>query len=90
MAPRIRHQFVTVSTPCNNTLNVAHTNDCRIVPGLLAHLKELHDEDEHHKFFGLDLEYTADQRDVAVIQIAYKKHVMVFQWSRYKTRSLVG
>ena len=90
MAPKIGEQYVNVRTPCGNTLHVAHTNDSRVVPRLLARLTGLHDADEHHKFFGLDFEYTADQRDVAVIQIAYKKHVMVFQWSRYETRSLVG
>ena len=90
MAPKIGEQFVDIGTPCGNTLYVTHTNNSRVVPRLLARLKELHDGDEQHKFFGLDLEYTADQRDVAVIQIAYKKHVMVFQWSRYETRSLVG
>ena len=76
MAPAdIGIQYLPVSTPCGNTLNVAHTNDCKAVPKLLARLRELHEGDEHAKFFGLDLEYTTNGRDVAVIQIAYKKHV---------------
>jgi hypothetical protein len=78
---RIGIQFTDVTTPCKTLLDVAYTNDCARVPGLLADLKRWHDEDEH-KFLGLDLEYTANGRDVAVIQLAHKNHVMVFQWSR--------
>ena len=41
---------------------------------------------EHEKFLGLDLEYTADQRGVAVIQLCFKHHVLIFQWARYVLR----
>jgi hypothetical protein len=39
-------------------------------------------EEKKHKFMGLDLEYTADRRNVAVIKLCLNKHVMVFQWAR--------
>jgi hypothetical protein len=52
------------------------------VEGFLSNFEEWLQEEEH-KFMGLDLEYTADGRNVAVVQLCYKKHVMVFQWARY-------
>ena len=80
---KIGHQLTEVIAPCKTALNVVYTNDCNYIPVLLGNLRQWHDADEHNKFLGLDLEYTADGRDVAVIQIAYKNRVMVFQWSRY-------
>ena len=76
-------KILPVATPCGKTLHVAYTNNCKILPEALDRLRKLHEADEHHKFFGLDLEYTANQKDVAVIQIAYKETVLVFQWARY-------
>ena len=67
----------------NTYLNVVYTNDSAKVPGFLSDFENwLHEAREQDKFMGLDLEYTADQRDVAVIQLCFKKHVMVFQWAR--------
>ena len=68
----------------NTYLNVVYTNDSAKVPGFLSDFKYWleEEEDNNKKFMGLDLEYTADQRDVAVIQLCFKKHVMVFQWAR--------
>ena len=82
MAPIFKR--LPVDTPCGKTLDVVYTNRCEIFPqGLnrLSHLYEL--ADEEHKFFGLDLEYTANQKDVAVIQIAHETTVLVFQWAGY-------
>ena len=64
--------------------NVVYTNDSAKVPDFLSDFKYWleEEEDNNKKFMGLDLEYTADQRDVAVIQLCFKKHVMVFQWAR--------
>ena len=64
-------------------LNVVYTNDSTKVPGFLSDFEYwLREAPEQDKFMGLDLEYTPDQRDVAVIQLCFKKHVMVFQWAR--------
>ena len=88
MAPVFEH--LSVDTPCGKTLDVVYTNRCEILPqGLnrLSHLYEL--ADEEHKFFGLDLEYTANCKDVAVIQIAHKETVLVFQIGRASCRERV-
>jgi hypothetical protein len=54
-----------------------------MVPHFLSLLQKwLQVADEKDKFIGLDLEYTAKQEDVAVIQLCFKKHVMIFQWAR--------
>ena len=78
-----------MDTPCRKTLHVVYTNNCEILTEALDRLRNLHELDEHHKFFGLDLEYTANQKDVAVIQIAYKETVLFFQWGRDGTHDLL-
>ena len=35
------------------------------------------------KFVGLDLEYTSNTEEVAVVQIGVREEVLVFQWCRY-------
>uniref|UniRef100_A0A8I7B964 3'-5' exonuclease domain-containing protein n=1 Tax=Hordeum vulgare subsp. vulgare TaxID=112509 RepID=A0A8I7B964_HORVV len=65
-------------------LRVVYTNLITEVPFFLQQLKErwFNHAPDHEKFFGLDLEYTADQRGVAVIQICFASHVLIFQWAR--------
>ncbi len=64
-------------------LNVVYTNDSAKVKGFLSDFEGwLEEAEEEGKFMGLDLEYTADGKDVAVIQLCFKKLVMVFQWAR--------
>ena len=65
-------------------LDVVYTNESREVPFFLEQLKErwLDAAMDHEKFLGLDLEYTADQRGVAVIQLCFARHVLIFQWAR--------
>uniref|UniRef100_A0A8I6WMQ5 3'-5' exonuclease domain-containing protein n=1 Tax=Hordeum vulgare subsp. vulgare TaxID=112509 RepID=A0A8I6WMQ5_HORVV len=65
-------------------LRVAYTNLSREVPFFLQQLKErwFDHAADHEKFFGLNLEYTTDQRGVAVIQICFASHVLIFQWAR--------
>jgi hypothetical protein len=62
-------------------LHVVYTNDSAKVEGFLSMFEEWLQE-EKHKFMGLDLEYTVDGRNVAVVQLCLKQHVMVFQWAR--------
>lgn len=65
------------------TLNVIYTNDSAMVPHFLSYFEErLEEAKEKYKFMGLDLEYMADEEDVAVIQLCFKRNVMVFQWAR--------
>ena len=54
------------------------------MPYFLEQLKErwLDAAMDHEKFLGLDLEYMADQRGVAVIQLCFAHHVLIFQWAR--------
>uniref|UniRef100_A0A8I6YQ40 3'-5' exonuclease domain-containing protein n=1 Tax=Hordeum vulgare subsp. vulgare TaxID=112509 RepID=A0A8I6YQ40_HORVV len=65
-------------------LDVVYTNLSREVPFFLQQLKEKWFDNavDHEKFLGLDLEYTADQRGVAVIQLCFARHVLIFQWAR--------
>ena len=65
-------------------LDVVYTNLSREVSFFLQELKEKWFDNavDHEKFLGLDLEYTADQRGVAVIQLCFKHHVLIFQWAR--------
>ena len=66
-------------------LSVVYTNDTAMVPGFLFELNEwLEGAKEEEKFIGLDLEYTADQKHVAVIQLCFKRNVLVFPWARYE------
>ena len=77
-------QRLKVDTPCGKSLHVIYTDNCKFLTEALARLRNMHEKaDEHHKFFGLDLEYTANQKDVAVIQIAHEETVLVFQLARY-------
>ena len=67
----------------STNLDAVYTNDSAMVPHFLSLLQKwLQVADEKDKFIGLDLEYTAKQEDVAVIQLCFKKHVMIFQWAR--------
>uniref|UniRef100_A0A8I6XRH7 3'-5' exonuclease domain-containing protein n=1 Tax=Hordeum vulgare subsp. vulgare TaxID=112509 RepID=A0A8I6XRH7_HORVV len=76
--------FLKVLAHGTTKLDVVYTNESREVPFFLEQLKEklFDDAMEHEKFLGLDLEYTADQRGVAVIQLCFARHVLIFQWAR--------
>ncbi|KAI4983421.1 hypothetical protein ZWY2020_023913 [Hordeum vulgare] len=65
-------------------LDVVYTNLSREVPFFLQQLKEKWFDNavDHEKFLGLDLDYTADQRGVAVIQLCFARHVLIFQRAR--------
>ena len=64
-------------------LSVIYTNESAMMPGYLSELNGwLEGAKKEEKFIGLDLEYTANQKDVAVIQLCFKKNVLVFQWAR--------
>uniref|UniRef100_A0A8I6WFP7 3'-5' exonuclease domain-containing protein n=1 Tax=Hordeum vulgare subsp. vulgare TaxID=112509 RepID=A0A8I6WFP7_HORVV len=77
-------RFLKVLAHGTTKLDVVYTNESREVPFSLEQLKEKWFDDamEHEKFLGLDLEYTADQRGVAVIQVCFARHVLIFQWAR--------
>ena len=62
-------------------LDVVYTNGDAKVSVFLS-MFEAWLREEKHKFMGPDLEYTADCRDVAVVQLCFKHRVMVFQWAR--------
>uniref|UniRef100_A0A8I6XUJ1 3'-5' exonuclease domain-containing protein n=1 Tax=Hordeum vulgare subsp. vulgare TaxID=112509 RepID=A0A8I6XUJ1_HORVV len=64
-------------------LDVVYTNESREMSYFLEQLKErwLDAAMDHEKFLGLDLEYTADQRGVAVVQLCFAHHVLIFQWA---------
>uniref|UniRef100_A0A8I6X129 3'-5' exonuclease domain-containing protein n=1 Tax=Hordeum vulgare subsp. vulgare TaxID=112509 RepID=A0A8I6X129_HORVV len=79
--PTTFHEVVAHGT---TKLRVVYTNLSTEVPFFLQQLKErwFNHAPDHEKFFGLDLKYTADQRGVAVIQICFASHVLIFQWGR--------
>uniref|UniRef100_A0A8I6WKQ4 Uncharacterized protein n=1 Tax=Hordeum vulgare subsp. vulgare TaxID=112509 RepID=A0A8I6WKQ4_HORVV len=63
-------------------LKFVYTNDSVMVPSFLFYFHErLQEEEENENFMELDLEYTANQQGVVVIQLCFKRHVMVFQWA---------
>ena len=77
-------RFGTVRAHGTTDLKVVYTNDCAMVKKYLSSFERMLAEaaDENEKFLGLDLEYTANGRGVAVIQLCFKKHVLIFQWAR--------
>uniref|UniRef100_A0A8I6YMJ2 3'-5' exonuclease domain-containing protein n=1 Tax=Hordeum vulgare subsp. vulgare TaxID=112509 RepID=A0A8I6YMJ2_HORVV len=79
--PTTFHEVVAHGT---TKLRLVYTNLRTEVPFFLQQLKErwFNHAPDHEKLFGLDLEYTADQRGVAVIQICFASHVLIFQWGR--------
>uniref|UniRef100_A0A8I6X7G4 3'-5' exonuclease domain-containing protein n=1 Tax=Hordeum vulgare subsp. vulgare TaxID=112509 RepID=A0A8I6X7G4_HORVV len=76
-------RFGEVLAQGKTKLDVVYTNESREMPHFLEQLKErwLDAAVDHEKFLGLDLEYTADQRGVAVIQLCFAHHVLIFQWA---------
>ena len=77
--------LVNVRAHGTNVLKVVYTNDSTTMPTYLAQLNGwLAAGTEQERFIGLDLEYTANQKEVAVIQLAHKKNVLVFQWAKYE------
>ena len=65
-------------------IDVVYTNDVHVVTETL-HMYAGLLKGETHKYMGLDLEYTNeddDDKHVAVVQLAMRKHVLVFQYSR--------
>uniref|UniRef100_A0A8I6ZF58 3'-5' exonuclease domain-containing protein n=1 Tax=Hordeum vulgare subsp. vulgare TaxID=112509 RepID=A0A8I6ZF58_HORVV len=77
-------RFLKVLAHGTTKLDVVYTNESREVSFFLEQLKEKWFDDamEHEKFLGLDLEYTTDQHGVAVIQLCFARHVLIFQWAR--------
>ena len=65
------------------SLSVVYTNNSAKVEDFLSDFKIwLEEAEEEERVMGLDLEYTANGKDVAVIQLCFKKHVLIFQWAR--------
>uniref|UniRef100_A0A8I6XI71 3'-5' exonuclease domain-containing protein n=1 Tax=Hordeum vulgare subsp. vulgare TaxID=112509 RepID=A0A8I6XI71_HORVV len=77
-------KFLKVLAHGTTKIDVVYTNESREVLFFLQQLKEKWFDDamEHEKFLELELEYTTDQRVVAVIQLCFARHVLVFQLAR--------
>jgi hypothetical protein len=63
------------------TLDVIYMNNIEIVDRIL----DMYDKwltEEKHKFVGLDIEYTANRRRIAVLQLAMRNHVLVYHFCR--------
>ena len=64
-------------------LRVGYTNESTTMPNFLGRFQAWVDTvPEPEAFLGLDLEYTADQQGVVVIQLCFKQYVLIFQWAR--------
>ena len=67
------------------TIEVTYTNDPAEVKRVLDMYQQWIASGEE-KFMGLDLEYTShrseNQKKIAVLQIAFRRHVLVFHYSR--------
>ena len=72
----ITHTKPVVAHPATE-ITVVYTNDEREVVRTLHTYRGLLARDEH-KFIRLDFEYTSDQHEVAVVQLALRKHILVF------------
>lgn len=64
------------------TLEVVYTNDPLKVNEILRKYEGWLDE-EKHRFVGLDLEYTLNQKRCAVLQLSMRNHVLVYHYVRY-------
>ena len=65
------------------TLDVVYTNDPVEVNKILLKYEGWLDE-EKHRFVGLDLEYTLNQKRCAVLQLSMRNHVLVYHYVRYE------
>ena len=69
-------------------LEVVYTNEVRTVNHTLEKYEQWL-EDQEYRFVGLDIEFTRDRRDedppqkIAIIQIAFGQHVLIFQYCSY-------
>ena len=64
-------------------LEVVYTNDPLKVNEILRKYEGWLDE-EKHRFVGLDLEYTLNQKRCAVLQLSMRNHVLVYHYVRYE------
>ena len=86
MAPNDKYFTKTRKVPIhsNKKIFVTYTNDSEAVRRMLEKWEKYWSfgmEDE--KFVGLDLEYRKNTEEVTVIQIGFRKEVLVFQLCRY-------
>jgi hypothetical protein len=67
-------------------INVVYTDDS-YEASKTVHMYEQWLSTDEYKFMGLDFEYCdpeyEDDCHIAVVQLAMKNHVLVYQWSRY-------
>ena len=77
---------LTVVTHGTTEIEITYTNNVEVVEENTAMFRRML-EKEADKFLGLDFEYIADydhfEEEVAVIQLALHRHVLVFQMPRY-------
>ena len=79
-APLMTRKFNIVSHGTTE-VEVVYTNDITVVQSTIEKFERLLLRDTH-RFVGLDLEYTSNQEEVAVFQLAMFNHVSVFQFCR--------
>ena len=79
-AATIMHRFT--HNPHGTTMvDVVYTNETHVVESTLEKYEQWLLWDTH-RVIGLDLEYTKDEKRIAVIQLAMRKHVLVFHFCR--------
>ena len=81
-AERLVTQHFKITTHGTTTVTMVYTNDPSI---LQQHLEEfdMYMLRDTHRFLGLDLEYTADQKKITVVQLGMADLVLVFHFCRY-------
>ncbi|KAM0850176.1 hypothetical protein ACQ4PT_053252 [Festuca glaucescens] len=76
-----RHHITAHGT---TTLDVVYTNMVESVDEVLVMYEQWLETNElgKYRFVGLDLEYTVDQQQIAIVQLALGKHVLIFHYCR--------
>ena len=78
-------ETLTVDVHGEQTIEATYTNDPAEVQRVLDMYKLWIAEGEE-KIMGLDMEYTShkcyNQKKIAVLQLAFRRHVLVFHYSR--------
>lgn len=84
-------QKLTPTAHGSTVLDVTYTNDVQVVEQTIGEFRRLLEEEEY-KFLGLDFEYIGEyddfEEEVAVIQLALRRKVLVFQLPRYVGKPL--
>ena len=79
---RLVTQHFKITTHGTTIVPAVYTNDPTILQQYLEEF-DMYMLRDTHRFIGLDLKYTADQKKIAVVQLGMAGFVLVFHFCRY-------